>query len=160
MTIETEVIYLKENTLLNSWVNSYDDLTKAKYILEAKNFFLFYPDLFLKDVRVEHVIRYLEGGLSKKSNSSKNLAKAVISSLFNFAIRSGYLDFNPTVAIKAKKVQSKFYEKVLSLDEIKALIAAAKWQRDKLIVELFYMTGIRLSELVQIKWTDFRKYKN
>lgn len=160
MTTKSEVIYLKENTLLNSWVNSYDDLTKAKYILEAKNFFLFYPDLFLKDVRVEHVIRYLEEGLDKKSNSSKNLAKAVISSLFNFAIRSGYLDFNPTVAIRAKRVQSKFYEKVLSLDEVKSLINSANSEKHKLIVELFYMTGIRLSELVQIKWLDFRRYKS
>jgi integrase/recombinase XerD len=63
------------------------------------------------------------------------------------------------VAIKAKKVQHKFYDKVLGLDEIKELIRAAKYTRDKLMIELFYLTGIRVSELIQIKWSDFRKYK-
>lgn len=160
ITEKNQLVIFKENSLIYSWVNTYDKTTKEKYIFETKNFFKFYPDLLLIDVRVEHVVRYLEEGLENKSNSSKNLSKAVISSLFNFAIRSGYLDFNPTVAIRAKRVQSKFYEKVLSLDEVKSLINSAKSEKHKLIVELFYMTGIRLSELVQIKWLDFRRYKS
>ena len=45
---------------------------------------------------------------------------------------------------------------VLSLDEIDALEAGAVTERDKLIIRLLAETGMRVGELVQLRFQDFR----
>lgn len=98
----------------------------------------------------------LEKGVSPRSVNRK------ISSLktyFKFLIRENAITESPmlkVVAPKSKKRLPVFIEE----NQIENLLNQIEFndgfigERDKLIIELFYVTGIRLSELVNIKISD------
>ena len=98
----------------------------------------------------------LEKGLSPRSVNRKI---STLKTYFKFLIREGELIENPMmkiVAPKSKKRLPVFIEE----DQIASLLNEVQFetgfigQRNKLIIELFYVTGIRLSELINIKISD------
>ena len=98
----------------------------------------------------------LEKGLSPRSVNRKI---STLKTFFKFLIREGELIENPmmkVVAPKSKKRLPIFIEE----DQIASLLNEVQFeegfvgQRNKLIIELFYVTGIRLSELINIKISD------
>ena len=98
----------------------------------------------------------LEQGISPRSVNRKI---STLKTYFKFLIREGVIDESPmlkVVAPKSKKRLPLFIEE----DQIESLLNEIKFEdgfigeRNKLIIELFYVTGIRLSELIEIKITD------
>jgi integrase/recombinase XerC len=98
----------------------------------------------------------LEKGLSPRSVNRKI---STLKTYFKFLIREGVLIENPitkVVAPKSKKRLPVFIEE----DQIASLLNEVQFekgfvgQRNKLIIELFYVTGIRLAELINIKISD------
>ena len=98
----------------------------------------------------------LEKGINPRSVNRKI---STLKTFFKFLIREGELIENPmikVVAPKSKKRLPIFIEE----DQIKSLLNEVQFesgfigQRNKLIIELFYVTGIRLSELINIKISD------
>jgi len=99
----------------------------------------------------------LEKGINPRSVNRKI---STLKTYFKFLIREGVLIENPitkVVAPKSKKRLPIFIEE----DQIASLLNEVQFeegfigQRNKLIIELFYVTGIRLSELINIKISDF-----
>ena len=98
----------------------------------------------------------LEKGINPRSVNRKI---STLKTYFKFLIRDGELIENPmlkVVAPKSKKRLPVFIEE----DQIASLLNEVQFedgfigQRNKLIIELFYVTGIRLSELINIKISD------
>ena len=98
----------------------------------------------------------LEKGINPRSVNRKI---STLKTYFKFLIREGVLIENPitkVVAPKSKKRLPVFIEE----DQIASLLNEVQFekgfvgQRNKLIIELFYVTGIRLSELINIKISD------
>ena len=98
----------------------------------------------------------LEKGINPRSVNRKI---STLKTYFKFLIREGELIENPmmkVVAPKSKKRLPVFIEE----DQIASLLNEVQFeegfvgQRNKLIIELFYVTGIRLSELINIKISD------
>ena len=98
----------------------------------------------------------LERGISPRSVNRKI---STLKSYFKFLIREGAIVENPmmkVVAPKSKKRLPVFIEE----DQIASLLNEVRFeegfvgQRNKLIIELFYVTGIRLSELINIRASD------
>jgi len=83
---------------------------------------------------------------------------ASIKSFYKYLANNKIINMNIARTIKSPKV-SKRLPVFLTIKEIKNLLDypygnSLKNIRDKLILELFYSTGIRISELVQIKIKD------
>lgn len=80
-----------------------------------------------------------------------------IRSYFNYLMREGILDDNPAQRVQAPKGEKKLPE-VLDVDAIIQLIERIPDDklalRDRCILELFYCSGMRLSELASLKVTD------
>jgi len=98
----------------------------------------------------------LEKGINPRSVNRKI---STLKTYFKFLIREGELIENPmmkVVAPKSKKRLPIFIEE----DQIASLLNEVQFeigfigQRNKLVIELFYVTGIRLSELINIKISD------
>jgi site-specific recombinase XerD len=91
-----------------------------------------------------------------KNYKSKTIARrlASIKSLFKYLIRSEQISQNPSINIKTPKVEKrlpnfvdiKVIDKLMEIPDIKT----TKGLRDRAIIELFYSTGIRLSELANL----------
>jgi integrase/recombinase XerC len=98
----------------------------------------------------------LEKGIAPRSVNRKI---STLKAFFKYFIREGVILESPmlkVVAPRSKKRLPIFIEE----DQIESLLNEVKFDngfighRDKLIIELFYVTGIRLSELINIKISD------
>lgn len=89
------------------------------------------------------------------SNSSVNRKIASLKSYYKFLLKTKQIEVSPLLKHKAlkspKKIQIPFSEKELDLvlNQIQ-YPAGFEGVRDKLIIDLFYTTGIRRSELVNL----------
>ena len=94
------------------------------------------------------------GGLAPKS-----LQRLLSScrSLFRQLIREGLLANDPLLGVRGPKVRRKLPQ-VLDVDEAGALMETDSGGplavRDRAMLELFYSSGLRLSELVGLRWID------
>ena len=79
-------------------------------------------------------------------------------SFFNYLVKEGAVKYNPAKLVKSPKKEKKL-PKVLSPDEVFALLEAPSGEdvlsvRDRAILELFYASGLRLSELAGLNLED------
>lgn len=77
---------------------------------------------------------------------------STLRTFFDFCLRKNWIEKNAAREIKSPKIPKKV-PRFLTVDEVFALLAAPKGlsvleRRDKAILELFYASGLRLSELV------------
>ena len=102
------------------------------------------------------IVSLVDSGIS---NRSVNRKISSLNSYFKFLLKTDAITVNPLAKHKAlktnKKVQIPFSEREMNvvLDELTDE-KDFEGLRNKLIVELFYATGIRRIELIQIKLSD------
>ncbi|WP_013335136.1 tyrosine-type recombinase/integrase [Gloeothece verrucosa] len=82
-----------------------------------------------------------------------------IKSLFSFCVKVGYLSFNIGALIKPPKTRDKRAEKILDQGDVKRLIEQATPGRDRVLLCLIYTTGLRVSEAVNLTWSDLKGNK-
>jgi integrase/recombinase XerC len=110
------------------------------------------------DVRVHHIRAFISArhhdGLSGVS-----LARSLsaLRTFYGYLIREGRVKNNPALGIQAPRTSRKL-PRTLDTDQVNQLLAvkAQSWHgiRDRAIMELFYSSGLRLSELVGINLDD------
>ncbi|MCX6709412.1 MAG: tyrosine-type recombinase/integrase [Candidatus Woesearchaeota archaeon] len=86
----------------------------------------------------------------KNSTSTVALAKASLKFYYDSILKKGIVDF------KTPKIRKKL-PVVLSKDEVKALITSAKNEKSRLIIELLYSSGLRVSECTSLKIKDIEE---
>lgn len=106
-----------------------------------------------------HVIQFLSK-LQKQGYASASIARAFIALkvFFRFLKREGVILSNPTLYLNTPKLWQLIPE-VLSLNEVERLLqvpdpSTEMGCRDRAILELLYSSGLRVSELCQLKITD------
>lgn len=107
------------------------------------------------------VVTLMDDGLSPKSVNRK---LATLKSFYKFLLAREYLEVNPTNQIKPLKTQKDLpsfvkEEEITNLLDRVDFSADFSGQRDKLLLELLYSTGIRLAELQGLKETDVNVYE-
>ncbi|CDF80205.1 phage integrase [Formosa agariphila KMM 3901] len=144
---------------------NYSALTVNAYKKDLNDFLEFiiseYQQDTIQDINYPQIRRWIivlvESGMSNRSINRKISA---LNSYYKFLLKVGDLDHNPLRKHKALKVkqniQIPFSEKEMKtvLDDFPH-VSDFEGVRNRLIIELFYSTGIRRIELVQLKLTDF-----
>ena len=115
--------------------------------------------LKLKDIKEENINKYISYlfELNLKS-SSVNRKISSIKSLYMFLVKKNILKNSPVNGIISPK-QEKYLPFSMSEDEVDKLLNSPKLsnkieKRDKAMIEMLYATGMRISELVNLKITD------
>lgn len=108
------------------------------------------------------IIDLVDSGLSERTVNRKI---ATLRSFYKFAMRSGVLSKDPTYKIKALKTPKRLPEFVQeeSIDKIldeMVYESTFDGQRDKMVMEFLYLTGVRLSELIQLQWKDINLHES
>lgn len=109
----------------------------------------------VENARRPAVVRYLNYLMFERKLSHTTVANisSVIKSFYSFMVQSEYMTYDPTKGISSIKIDKKapIY---LTESEIEGLVNTAIDPRDCLIVKMLYATGVRISELVNIKKSD------
>ena len=106
-----------------------------------------------------HVVRaYLASLAADRKKSSIGRKLAALKGFFRYLVTTKRLDHEPLLLINSPK-QEKPLPKFLTVDDAFLLLDAVKLEngldlRDRAVLEVFYSTGIRVSELVGLDWAD------
>jgi integrase/recombinase XerC len=128
------------------------DLAKLLRYMEAHQLTSF-------DALDTHHLRSLVAGEHRAGLAPKSLQRLLSScrSLFRHLNREGQLAHDPTLGVRGPKVHRKLPQ-VLDVDEAASLVEAGGdgplAVRDRAMLELFYSSGLRLSELTGLCWID------
>ncbi|MDR1672340.1 MAG: tyrosine-type recombinase/integrase [Bacteroidales bacterium] len=114
----------------------------------------------LQDVDFKWIRRWVVA-LSKAGNSSRTVNRKIVTlrSFFRYLRKEGVVTDNPADKISVLKTDKQLpvFLTAAKMDEVLDEMPEGETfseARDKLIPEMFYMTGIRLSELIQLKESD------
>lgn len=147
---------------------NYSLLTLRAYLDDIKSFQNYLSEEFdglpLEKISYSQIRSWIvvlvEDGISNKSINRKISS---LKSYYKFLLKIKQIEFNPLVKHKSlkvpKKVQVPFSEKELvAISNIEILNNDFESIRNKLIIELFYTTGIRRAELLNLNMNNFDKY--
>src|SRR3546814_6124685 len=139
MSAHTLDAYRRDLAALSEWA-------QAQGIVDLETL---QPEQLRAFVAAEH-----RRGLSPKSLQRRLSA---CRSWFQWLLKNGRIALNPAAAIKAPKAPRKLPQ-VLDADEASRLVEvptdAKLGLRDRALLELFYSSGLRLSELCALRWRD------
>jgi integrase/recombinase XerC len=101
-----------------------------------------------------------------KGNSPRTVNRKIttLKSFYKYLLKEDVISTNPTLKISSSKTSKKL-PTFIGLDDMNTLLDKLEFEtgfsgiRDKLIIEIFYSTGIRLSELINIKLKDVDENK-
>lgn len=111
--------------------------------------------------KVDHLtIRLFLQDLVEEGYSRRSIARklACLKSFFRFLNKNNIVEKNPAANVHSPKLE-KSLPAVLSEEAVTDLmsqpdVSTIEGLRDLAILEMFYGTGIRLSELIQLNWQD------
>lgn len=138
---------------------NYSPHTLLNYKMDLEDF-----QAFLKETPIESAdyltLRKYLAILKEKNLQSRSVARKLscLRSFFKFLCRDGYLKANPALSLASQKL-NKHLPSFLTEEETGRLIDTVMpkdWRglRDKAILETFYSTGVRISELVGLNIDD------
>lgn len=147
-----------DSMVIATWLIQKAPKTQKYYKRVISELYLFLANRKLSEMKTEELILFLN--IKCRSKSTKSVYKDVLGSLFSFAVKTGHLQKNIVTAIDRIKPENRLYTKVLSREQIEQMILKEPSNRNKLIIELLYMTGIRVEELTKLKLDSFREIKS
>ncbi|MCM8806394.1 MAG: site-specific tyrosine recombinase XerD [Candidatus Omnitrophica bacterium] len=142
-----EHIKVEKNLSLNTICAYRNDLLKFKDFIENKN-------LDLNRLEQEDITSFILF-LKKKNYSSTSIVRILsgVRNFLKFLLAKGYIE-NKEISIETPKIEKKLPE-VLSKEEIDRILNIDKISRNHIrnlaILELFYGSGVRVSELCNLK---------
>ena len=144
-------------------VKRYSSHTVKAYRTDLKLFQSYLKDIYTISIhKANHAM--IRSWLVKelnKGNSARTVNRKIttLKSFYKYLFKEQKIKQNPTSRISYSKTSKKLPQFV-GISDMNELLAKLKFEenfsgfRDKLIIEVFYSTGIRLSELINIKSTD------
>ena len=138
---------------------NYSPNTISSYKKDLEQFKSFCKNKRIVDIDYQFIRSYLSF-LYDKKYTAKSVSRHVSSlkSYFKFLLRNEYINKNPMLLISTPKVEKKLpnyinyndLETILSIPDRNTPLGL----RNALILELLYSSGVRVSELVNIKLKD------
>ena len=141
-------------------LNYKDDVLEYLEFLDSEN--LNYQDIRYEDIRF--YLMYLKDD-KNNNNSSIDRKLSSLRGLYKYLANEGVVSSNPFSLVSGPKKEKKL-PRYFEYNELEELLDTpdlrkSLGQRDRLILEMLYATGVRVSELVNIKVNDInRSMKN
>ncbi len=144
-----------EKGLSQNSIYSYSyDLKKFSDFLETSN-------KSILTASQDDILKFLSFQRHKKNNSSRTVARslAAIRQFYNFVSTTNSITFeNPTTRVETPQIRKSLPD-FLDADEINKLFSSIKEDdiyelRDRTIFELLYSSGLRITEAIEVRYSD------
>jgi integrase/recombinase XerC len=138
--------------------NYLSDLGQFHAFLRERKLCLDGDQVDLRKVDVHAVRAYLAALAKDRKKSSIGRKLAALRKFFRYLVAAGKADKDPLLPIHSPK-QEKPLPPFLTVDDAFQLLGSVQIKtgldvRDRAVLEVFYSTGIRVSELVGLNWAD------
>jgi integrase/recombinase XerC len=139
--------------------NYISDLAQFRAFLRARELCLDASEgVDVRKVDINVVRAFLASLIKNHKKSSIGRKLAALKSFFRYLIATQRIDKDPLLLIQTPK-QEKSLPGFLSVDAVFQLLGGIEVKkpldvRDRAILEFFYSTGVRVSELVGLNWAD------
>ena len=144
---------------------NYSDYTIKNYQLDLTDFFKYVSKsnidfLNIKNTHVRGYLKYLDTCNLKNTTISRRIS--ALRTFYNYLLEKGLVKSNIFLNVKNPKLEKKL-PNYLNYTEIEELLASIDTRTDeglerRLLIEMFYSTGCRVGEMVNVKISDIDFY--
>ncbi len=143
-----------DERLVGLWLHGKSEATKEAYRSDLAKFVDFTEGKPLRTVTLADVQEFAGFVSELLAPASQARILAALKSLFAFGHQVGYLPFDVGRPVKLPSRRDERAERILSADDVHAMIAHAKRGRDRLLVRTLYVGGLRVAEAVGLRTRD------
>lgn len=152
--LDEYLIYICQNkNLSDNTVEAYRrDLEAFKKYINANEYNSFNVDGLV----IKNYIHYLESQGKKQSSLARSIV--CIRNFYKYLVKKDYIDKVPVLDYELPKYQRNLPE-ILTVEEVNKLLSApditsVKGIRDKAMLELMYATGVKITDMLNLKLED------
>ena len=129
--------------------------TLEAYRRDLSNFFDFCNDIDISKIQRTQINSYVRNLHEKKYSPTSIMRKiASLRGFFKWACANEKTKSNPTLTLEQPKIPQKL-PKVMTAEEINSILNQDLSKLHRVIIELLYGCGLRVSELVNLKINDY-----
>ena len=111
-------------------------------------------NLYLSDLNTNLLQLYVNNELSRgRKLGGVMIDIRYLKAVFNYAKRKKLIRENPCDDIELPR-QPRRIQRRIEEDEFRELLTAISSPRDKTVLQLLFLTGMRISELLNLRWSD------
>ena len=107
----------------------------------------------LDEITIHHIHAFVDT-LNGSAEGSVGFAISAVKSLLTFGNRIDLLPRDVGKAVRYRRFGNDIADRILTEDEARAVVAATDEPRDRVLLSLAYSSGMRVSELVGLRWGD------
>ena len=146
-----------DEQLIQLWLHGRSKHTVKGYMNDIK-LFRQQVNKSLQTVTLQELQNYSDY-LTKKDYAPTTIKRMLcaVKSLFSFGHRIGYLPFDTGKPLRIPTPKESISERILTQDEVFYMFNVAAYPRDKMLLMLLYYTGLRVSEISGLRWSNFQK---
>lgn len=162
---ETEKQYLEDFKTYLSVEKNFSEHTLSAYSSDIVSFILWLNNTSCIDVdfnKLREYLHFIQRFDYKKTTIARKIA--AIRTFYKFLFRERYIDSNPAISLSAPK-RPKSLPKFLTPEEVEQILNNVKIEtpagfRNRVILELLWATGMRISELSNLNFGDLNLDEN
>jgi integrase/recombinase XerD len=142
------------------WLVGLSVTTREQYRRDMRQFRAF---ALLDDIRLVSpmtFIAYAEHLEQTYARATVRRKLASLSSFCTFAVRLGFLVGNPMSAVRKPKASTTLAGKVLTQQQVFRMLDRTDDARNRCLLKVLYSLGLRVSEAVGLRWSDFTEVNN
>src|SRR3954469_23642788 len=138
--------------LIALWLHGRSKATQRAYAADLAAFraVFFQP---LREVSLGDLQAY-QDSLAALAPSTQARRLSSVKSLLSFGQRTGFLPVNVGAAIRLPKAKQTLSERILDVDAVLHLLALERNPRNKTLLRLLYLGGLRISEISSLRGRD------
>ena len=145
-----------DQTLVRRWLAEKSSGTQDEYARDLEQFVDF-VDLPLRYVTLGHLQDYRDHLADQNYATATQKRKlSAVKSLFTFGTELRYFAHNVGAALSTPQARQKRAQRILAESDLWAILRDEKNLRNHVLLRLFYASGGRVSDIVDLQWRDLK----